>query len=42
MEEGTPLGKSFVNREEDKPPSGMMPDSVPVQQSSVPDGAKEP
>jgi hypothetical protein len=42
MEEGTPLGQSFVNREEDKPPSGMMPDSVPVQQSSVPDGAKEP
>jgi hypothetical protein len=42
MEEGTPLGQSFVNREEDKPPSGMMPDSVPAQQSAAPDGSKEP
>lgn len=29
MVEGTPLGQAFVNREEDKPPPGMMPDSVP-------------
>ena len=30
MVEGTPLGQAFVNREEDKPPPGMMPPSVPA------------
>lgn len=30
MVEGTPLGQAFVNREEDKPPAGMMPPSVPA------------
>jgi hypothetical protein len=30
MVEGTPLGQAFVNREEDKPPPGLMPPSVPA------------
>jgi hypothetical protein len=38
MVEGTPLGQAFVNREEDKPPSGLMPDSVPASAATaVPD-----
>jgi hypothetical protein len=32
MEEGVALGQAFINREEDKPPAGLMPDSVPAQQ----------
>ena len=30
MEEGIALGSAFINREEDKPPPGLMPDSVPA------------
>jgi hypothetical protein len=38
MVEGTPLGEAFVNREADKPPSGLMPDSVPASAAkAVPD-----
>jgi hypothetical protein len=39
MEEGIALGQAFVSREEDKPPAGMMPESVPAQQSA---GSSEP
>jgi hypothetical protein len=40
MEEGVALGQAFTNREEDKPPAGMMPDSVPAQQSTESDAQK--
>jgi hypothetical protein len=37
MVEGTPLGQAFVNREEDKPPAGLMP-GVPAstEESATP------
>ena len=41
MEEGMPLGQAFVTREKDKPPAGLMPDSVPAQQSAAPTDASE-
>ena len=36
MEEGIALGQAFVNREEDKPPPGLMPDSVPAASTPAP------
>jgi hypothetical protein len=41
MVEGTPLGQAFVNREEDKPPPGLMPDSVPAS-AAQPESASAP
>ncbi len=35
MVEGTPLGQAFVSREEDKPPPGLMPPSVPASSETV-------
>jgi hypothetical protein len=34
MVEGTPLGQAFVNREEDKPPPGLMPVDVPASSAA--------
>ena len=39
MEEGVALGQAFVNREEDKPPPGLMPETVPAQESVPPTAA---
>ncbi len=47
MVEGTPLGEAFVNREEDKPPPGLMPGSVPAstaqaEAAAAPVAAEQP
>lgn len=35
MVEGTALGEAFATREQDKPPAGLMPDSVPAAKATA-------